>query len=105
MVAQCSYLYTQLISLLTGGVNNELKKRANRDLYHLVAGTEKYFDALVTAMDREPEFLLNAVHCLKLEPEVRNNIGSILNVKEVSISLIGPFSSFSLSSLNPFLGA
>ena len=83
LAAQCSYLYTQLISLLTGGINKELKKRANRDIYHLVAGTEKYFDALIPAMDSEPEFLLNAVHCLKLEPEIRNSIGSILNVKQV----------------------
>ncbi len=83
LASQCSYLYTQLISLLTGGINKELKKRPNRDIFHLVAGTEKYFDALIPAMDREPEFLLNAVHCLPLDPDVRASVGNILNVKQV----------------------
>ncbi len=83
LAMQCSYLYTQLISLLTGGINKELKKRPNRDIFHLVAGTEKYFDALIPAMDREPEYLLNAVHCLPLDPDVRSSIGSILNVQGV----------------------
>ena len=83
LASQCSYLYTQLVSLLTGGINKELKKRPNRDIFHLVAGTEKYFDALIPAMDREPEFLLDAVHCLPLDPEVRAAVGNILNEKQV----------------------
>lgn len=76
---QCSYLYTQLISLLTGGINKELKKRPNRDIFHLVAGTEKYFDALIPAMDSEPEFLLNAVQCLPLDAKLRASVGRILS--------------------------
>lgn len=83
LASQCSYLYTQLISLLTGGINKELKKRANRDIYHLVAGTEKYFDALIPAMDSEPEFLLNAVQCLPLDAKIRASVGQVLNGKPV----------------------
>ena len=41
----------------------------------------QYFDSLIPAMDREPEYLLNAVHCLPLDPEVRSSIGAILNVQ------------------------
>eukprot|EP01114_Cavostelium_apophysatum_P019135 TRINITY_DN6078_c0_g1_i1.p1 TRINITY_DN6078_c0_g1~~TRINITY_DN6078_c0_g1_i1.p1 ORF type:complete len:540 (+),score=106.62 TRINITY_DN6078_c0_g1_i1:38-1621(+) len=75
---QLNYLYSQVISILTAGVNQIFERRANFDLRNLLGGTDRFLDNLSSLMDHDSSFILNAVHPLRLDISVRSSIASTI---------------------------
>ncbi|KJE90347.1 Mon1a protein [Capsaspora owczarzaki ATCC 30864] len=77
--SQLHIVYNQIISVLTHTqLTSIFEQRRNYDLRRMLAGTEKFFDSLITLVDSDPSFFLTAVRCLPLAPTIRNTIGQTL---------------------------
>jgi len=79
LAEQLRYMHSQIISILTAGVNRIFSKRAQFDIRNLLSGTEKFLDSLMSWMDHDYSVVLNATHCLRLDSQTRNLIGSIMH--------------------------
>ena len=79
LLDQLQYMHSQIISVLTAGVNRIFSKRAQFDIRNLLAGTDKFLDSLMSWMDHDYSVVLNATHCLRLDSQTRNLIGSIMH--------------------------
>jgi len=71
-------MYSQIIQILTSGVNRIFQNRAHFDLRNLLGGTDKFLDSLAHQMGRDPSFLLDSVHCVRMKESLRTNIGNIM---------------------------
>jgi len=71
---QLNYVHSQVISILTSGVNQIFERRAHFDLRSLLGGTDKFLDSLISLMDHDFCFLLNSTHCLRLTSVIRQTI-------------------------------
>ena len=80
---QAEYVYGQIISLLTAGITRIYERLPAYDLRGLLSGAEKFLDRLLKVMDRDPSFLLNASHCLQLDPGVRSVVGNVMQACKV----------------------
>ena len=89
LVLQLEYVHSQIICLLTAGVNRIFVSRADFDLRNLLSGTEKMFDNLLSVMDHDPSIFTDSIHCLPLEQGVRNTVGKILQECRSSSVLYG----------------
>lgn len=48
-------------------------------IYHIIlSGTDKFFQNLCESMDMDAQFLLQAVHCLRINGSTRDFIGQAL---------------------------
>lgn len=79
LAQQLNYMYSQILSILTGGVLKIFEKRAQFDLRSLLGGSERFLDRLMSWMDHDYSLTLNSIHCLRLNVQHRNLIGSILH--------------------------
>eukprot|EP01104_Vermistella_antarctica_P004337 TRINITY_DN14808_c0_g1_i1.p1 TRINITY_DN14808_c0_g1~~TRINITY_DN14808_c0_g1_i1.p1 ORF type:complete len:551 (+),score=107.68 TRINITY_DN14808_c0_g1_i1:170-1822(+) len=75
---QLTYLHSQIISIVTAGVERILETKRSFDLRNLLGGTDKFLASLSSVMDRDLSIVLNAVHCLRLPFAIRNTVGRIL---------------------------
>jgi len=89
LVMQLEYVHSQIICLLTAGVNRIFENRADFDLRNLLSGTEKMFDNLVSFMDHDASVFANAIHCLRLGEGTRRSVGRILLESRTSSVLYG----------------
>lgn len=65
--AQLSAVYNQILSVLTQTqLFRIFEQRRNYDLRRLLAGTEKFIDALLLRLDLDVSFMLSSVRCLPL---------------------------------------
>ncbi|XP_014218485.1 vacuolar fusion protein MON1 homolog A [Copidosoma floridanum] len=75
LVLQLSYVYNQILSVLTQSqLVRVYEQRRNFDLRRLLTGSERLIDHLLNFMDREPAFFLGAIKCLPLLPSMRDAI-------------------------------
>ncbi|XP_058803060.1 vacuolar fusion protein MON1 homolog A [Phymastichus coffea] len=75
LVLQLSYVYNQILSVLTQSqLTRVYEQRRNFDLRRLLTGSERLIDHLLNFMDKEPAFFLGAVKCLPLLPSMRDAI-------------------------------
>ncbi|XP_013380579.1 vacuolar fusion protein MON1 homolog A [Lingula anatina] len=93
LLFQLTYVYNQIISVLTyTQLNKIFKQRRNYDLRRLLTGSEKFIDNLLHLMDHEPSFLLGAVRCLPLPSSTRENIAQSIvqnaNVKDLVFAIL-----------------
>jgi vacuolar fusion protein MON1 len=89
LLMQLEYLQSQIIFLLTAGVNRLLETRADFDLRNLLSGTEKMFDNLLSFIDHDASIFTNSIHCLPLNEGVRRSVGKILLETRTSSVLYG----------------
>lgn len=76
---QLSYVYNQIISVLTlTSLNKIFKQRVNYDLRRMLTGTEKFIDNILKVMDNDTSYLLGSVRCLPLNPSIRDTITQTL---------------------------
>ncbi|XP_048739564.1 vacuolar fusion protein MON1 homolog A-like isoform X2 [Ostrea edulis] len=90
---QLSYLYNQILSVLTHTTLNKIfKQRRNYDLRRLLSGAEKFLDNMLNMFDTDASFLLGAVRCLPLDSQVRDQIAQSVvqqaRVKDLVFALI-----------------
>jgi hypothetical protein len=90
MVLQLSYVYNQVLSVLTfSTLHKVFKQRRNYDLRRLLSGAEKFIDSLLNMMDSEPSFMLGAVRCLPLDSAIREMIAqSIVQHARVRVRIV-----------------
>jgi len=82
LIQQLNYVHSQVISILTAGVNQIFERRAYFDLRALLGGADKFLDSLVSLMDHDPSYLLNAIHCLRLDNSIRSAISSVIQAAQ-----------------------
>eukprot|EP01117_Protostelium_nocturnum_P009021 TRINITY_DN3237_c0_g1_i2.p1 TRINITY_DN3237_c0_g1~~TRINITY_DN3237_c0_g1_i2.p1 ORF type:complete len:373 (-),score=90.72 TRINITY_DN3237_c0_g1_i2:84-1202(-) len=82
LVNQLNYVHAQIISILTAGVNGIFDRKPNYDLRSLLGGADRFLDSLSSLMDHDISFLLNSIHCLRLDASVRANISSVLQTAQ-----------------------
>ncbi|XP_014247243.1 protein SAND [Cimex lectularius] len=76
---QLTYVYNQIVSVLTlSRVTKIFEKRHNYDLRRLLTGSERLIDHLLTFSETQPEFLLDAVSCLKMQSAQREAISNAI---------------------------
>ena len=56
------------------------EQHRNFDLRRLLGGTEPFLDHLCRTVGTEPSYLLNAVHCLRMAPQLRQTAGAALQL-------------------------
>jgi hypothetical protein len=78
---QLDHMHSQIISVLTISAHKMLTDKANLDLRNLLGGTDRYLTSLAAAMNSQPSFLLNSIHCLRLPATTRNAIGQVLTTE------------------------
>lgn len=72
---QLSYVYNQILSVLTlASLNKIYKDRVNFDLRRMLVGTEKFIDNILKVMDTDTSYVLGSVQCLPLNSTVRDTI-------------------------------
>lgn len=75
LTVQLTYMHNQILSTLTSSQLNKIfEQRRNYDLRRMLTGSERLLDHLASFMDRDPCFMLSAVRCLPLQPQVRDLI-------------------------------
>eukprot|EP00475_Leptophrys_vorax_P012585 TRINITY_DN19013_c0_g1_i1.p1 TRINITY_DN19013_c0_g1~~TRINITY_DN19013_c0_g1_i1.p1 ORF type:complete len:590 (+),score=104.39 TRINITY_DN19013_c0_g1_i1:127-1770(+) len=87
IVGQLDYLHLQIQSVLTSGFVKILESRPSYDLRKLICDTENLMQTLIRDFGKDPSYLFDAVHCLRLTPARRNRIGAIM--KGSTIAAIG----------------
>jgi hypothetical protein len=87
ILGQLEYLHLQIQSVLTSGFVKILENRPSYDLRKLICDTENLMQCLIGDFGRDPCFLFDAVHCLRLTPARRNRIGAIM--KGATIASLG----------------
>ncbi|VDI45239.1 vacuolar fusion protein MON1 [Mytilus galloprovincialis] len=93
LVLQLSYIYNQILSVLTfTSLQKIFKQRRNYDLRRMLSGSEKFIDNLLNLMDHDPSFKLQAVRCLPLDSPVRDSIAQSIiqhaRVKDLVFAII-----------------
>ncbi|XP_052068147.1 vacuolar fusion protein MON1 homolog A-like [Mytilus californianus] len=93
LVLQLSYIYNQILSVLTfTSLQKIFKQRRNYDLRRMLSGSEKFIDNLLNLMDHDPSFKLQAVRCLPLDSPVRESIAQSIiqhaRVKDLVFAII-----------------
>ncbi|XP_063072084.1 vacuolar fusion protein MON1 homolog B [Engraulis encrasicolus] len=82
------YVYHQIVSMLTqASIARIFAHKKNYDLRRLLAGSEKILDGLLDLLERDPSFLLEAVHCTPLASSTRDALSSILQ-KAITPNLV-----------------
>ncbi|KAF0310728.1 Protein SAND [Amphibalanus amphitrite] len=72
-----SHVYYQILSVVTKSQLTRIsEQRRNFDFRKLVSGAERFLDQLVAAVDARPDYLLQAVQCLRLEQAARDAVVS-----------------------------
>jgi hypothetical protein len=75
--------------MLTSGVNQIFEKRPTYDLRGLLGGADKFWDNMISLMDHDPSFLLNSIHCLRMDGTTRAGIGSVIQSAQATDLLYG----------------
>ncbi|CAG8583240.1 1631_t:CDS:10 [Diversispora eburnea] len=76
---QLNYLYNQILSILTSTQLTKIfEQRINFDLRRLLGGTEPFLDNLATSMSDEPGFMLGSIQCVRMNKDLRDKIGNIM---------------------------
>lgn len=79
LVLQLTYVYNQVVSVLTlTQLTRIFEQRRNYDLRRLLAGSERLIDHLLTFMETQPCFILEAVRCLPLPSTCREAIAQTI---------------------------
>ncbi|XP_043214299.1 protein SAND-like isoform X3 [Amphibalanus amphitrite] len=74
---QLFHVYYQILSVVTKSQLTRIsEQRRNFDFRKLVSGAERFLDQLVAAVDARPDYLLQAVQCLRLEQAARDAVVS-----------------------------
>ena len=96
---QLSYVYNQIISVLTlTSLNKIFKQRVNYDLRRMLTGTEKFIDNILKVMDNDTSYLLGSVRCLPLNPSIRDTITqTLLQCCKVKVTFLSGYSFFIFS--------
>lgn len=89
LVQQLHYIHGQIISILTGRVEQMLVNRAQFDLRGLLGGADRFLDNLMSLMDHDFSFLLNSIHCLRFDGILRNSIATALQQAQSNDLLYG----------------
>jgi len=82
LIQQLNYIHSQMLSILTGRVTQIYEKRAQFDLRTLLGSADRFLDNLISLMDHDLSFLLNSIHCLRLDINVRNTISNVIQLAE-----------------------
>ncbi|KAI0345875.1 DUF254-domain-containing protein [Trametopsis cervina] len=73
------YLHLQILSVVSAEqLRRMFERRNNFDLRRLLSGAEPLFYSLLEGLEWDLAMGTSALHCLKLEPNLRRNIGEIL---------------------------
>lgn len=75
---QLQYLHAQIIAILTQNVHTLLWKRPQFDVRNLLGGTDNFLDRLLHKASYLPDFVLNSVHCLRLNQSTRDALGILI---------------------------
>eukprot|EP01118_Nematostelium_gracile_P010715 TRINITY_DN3732_c0_g2_i2.p1 TRINITY_DN3732_c0_g2~~TRINITY_DN3732_c0_g2_i2.p1 ORF type:complete len:372 (-),score=56.92 TRINITY_DN3732_c0_g2_i2:62-1177(-) len=78
IVQQLNYIHSQLVSILTGGMIDHVFRRSNFDLRDLLGAADIFLDSLMIQMDVDLSYMLNSVHCLRIESAVRTTISNAI---------------------------
>lgn len=78
LVNQLNYAHTQILSVLTGSVNQLLQDRPAYDIRQLMGGTESLLTDLLNEADRSYCFLLDSLSVLRLPRVLRSKVGACL---------------------------
>ncbi len=61
-------------------------------LYKLfLTGTEPFLDKLATSMGDEPGFMLGSIQCVRMSKELRDKVGSILQIVKSKVFICNAF--------------
>jgi vacuolar fusion protein MON1 len=85
ILEQLEFLHMQIVSILTAGFYKVLETRPTYDLRKLIAGTENLLHSMINDFGRDPSYLLNSVHCLKISQQKRIRIGNMLKSAALSV--------------------
>jgi len=77
MQRQLEYLHSQILSILTAGIDKILTNRAQFDLRNLLGGTEKFLDSIAALFDADPSLMWDAVKFMRLPPTLRTAVNNI----------------------------
>lgn len=78
---QLQWLYFQIISIITSTqLNRIFEQHRNFDLRRLLGGTEPFLDHLCSTVGSEARYILNAVHALRIHPQLRQTVGQALQL-------------------------
>jgi hypothetical protein len=86
---QLEYVYDQIVSLVTSGHIDALRKNPKRDIRHLIDGAEHVVHQLIDDMDSSPCFLLNCWSCLPMDPALRREITAAIQSQRCPEILYG----------------
>lgn len=78
LTQQLTHAHGQIVSVLTGGIARVLEDNPKYDIRNLMGGTENLLTDIVLAADRNPCFLLDSIHCLRMPRTLRSRVGSAL---------------------------
>ena len=68
-----------IVSVLTAAtVKKIFEQRRNYDLRKLLGGADRLMDSLLNSLEQDPSYLLGAVSCLPLQPNVRDTISDAI---------------------------
>jgi len=86
---QLTYLHSHLISVLTlAQITRIFQQRVSYDLRNLLSTSDNVcLDNLTREVERNPSFLLGAIQCLRLPPNVRSSVGQVRFSKESMLFL------------------
>jgi len=86
---QLDYVHSLIVSTLTGGIEKLFQDRPFFDLRHLLEGTERMIDSLVSYLDTDPCGFCGAINTLPLAEPMRREIGNIIQDSRSSSFLYG----------------
>ena len=76
---QLLWLFYQIVSITTTTqLTRIFEKHHNFDLRRLLGGTEPFLDHLCETVGTEPSFMLSAIQCIRMSPQVRQAVGNAL---------------------------
>lgn len=78
LALQLSYVHSQIISILTSGVNKIFRNKQSFDLRNLLGGADVFIDALLHRMEHDASFFVDAVHCARLPAPARAVVGQVM---------------------------
>jgi hypothetical protein len=75
---QLDYLHEQIISLLTNMIHGVLTRKPQFDARNLLGGADVFLDNMIRSAVRQPDLLFNAIHCLRINSQIRNALGAMM---------------------------
>lgn len=98
ILEQIEYLHLQILSVLTAKIGPILEKKPSYDVRSLIYDTDAVIQSMINGFERDPCYLFDSVHSLRLPHARRSRIGGILKSSSVA-----PNSPGKQSAKNPVL--